>query len=470
MATPEFQLLFDRQKAHFHQVVKHTSMADRKNKLRHFREVFLARRADIYAAAYTDLGRNEMETEVADILPTILEISHTLKNLEDWAKPQYKAGGWLMTGTKAYVYPEPKGVCQIISPWNFPFLLALGPLTSAIAAGNTVILKPSEFTPNCSKLLAEMITAAFPEEEVAVLLGDYTVAESLSTLPFDHVFFTGSPEIGRKVMRAAAEHLSSITLELGGVNPAIVDKSANLRDTAEKIVWGKLYNCGQACVSVNDIWVHASVKDALLDEIKSAMERLYGDVSQIEKNNDFARIVHPKHITRINRILESTVAAGGKVIMGGAGNEETRFFPPTIIEGAGLDSAAFQEEIFGPMVAITTWTDEQQLFNDINSRPKPLSLYCFTRSDAFFERVLKNTSAGTTCLNEVILQFAHPELPFGGTNWSGFGKAHGQAGFLAFSNERSVLRQRTGITNGKLFYPPYAESFHQLLKTLEKWL
>lgn len=466
----DFPALFARQQAHFHAEVKFHTPARRRKKLERLKEAFLNRRQQIYDASLADLNRGPMETEVTDFLPVLLEITHAIKHMESWAKPTPRSGGMLMIGTSAYTYPEPKGVAYIIAPWNFPIMLALNPVISAVAAGNCFILKPSELAPHSSALLKSLLAEVFSEEEAAVIEGDGAVAAELSKLPFDHVFFTGSTAVGKMVMRAAAEHLSPVTLELGGVNPAVVDKSADLRDTAEKVVWSKLYNCGQACVSVNDLWVHTSVHDDLMGEIEAAMVRMYGPLRDIQDNPDYCRIVHPRHVARIEKIRQETVAAGGKEIVGAAADAANRFVPPVVIDQAPFASAAFQEEIFGPVLAVKTWEDESQLWQSLRSRPKPLSAYAFTRSERFFERFLANVSSGSTCLNEVVLQFAHLELPFGGIGASGMGRAHGQAGFMAFSNERSVLRQRTGLTNGKLFYPPYKDSFVKILEWVDRYL
>ncbi len=371
----------------------------------------------------------------------------------------------MLLGLRARITYQPKGVCLIIAPWNFPFLLAIGPLISAIAAGNVVIIKPSEMTPHTSELIVSLVTELFNKEEVAVVEGDYKIAEELLTLPFDHVFFTGSPANGQKVMRAAAEHLSSITLELGGKNAAIVDETADLKDAAEKIVWGKFLNGGQSCLSINYLYVHASRFDELLNHIKIILTSVYPP-----SNSEMACIVNGAHFGRLNKAITDAVSKGATIFSGGTTNIDTRYIEPTILTNVTLDSIVMQEDIFGPVMPILKYEQIEEVITYINRNSKPLALYVFTRNNKFAERVFSETSSGSFAINETTIQFVHPKLPFGGNRASGLGRAHGHAGFLAFSDERPVVRQRRGLTTIKLVYPPYTNFVKRLIDFMIRWL
>jgi aldehyde dehydrogenase (NAD+) len=384
-------------------------------------------------------------------------------------KPQSLPTPLPMLGTQARVQFEPKGVALIISPWNYPFNLAIGPLISALAAGCPVIIKPSELTPHTSALLAEMVSDLFEKDEVMVIQGDAEVAQSLLALPFDHIFFTGSPQIGKIVMEHAAKHLTSVTLELGGKSPTIVTKSADIKDAAQKIIYGKLVNCGQTCVAPDYILVHESQKDLLLAELKQAIQQMYDpEYKGIENSKDMARIVNDRHFFRLKSNLDDAVEKGAEIEFGGKSNAHHRFIEPTILSGITEDMQIAQEEIFGPLLPILPYKDLQEAIDYVNRKPKPLALYVFDKSKSY-EQVLQQCSSGGAVINDCVLHFIHNELPFGGVNNSGIGKAHGYYGFLAFSNEKGVLKQRIGLNNATLLRPPFGLKTQQLLKSLIKW-
>ncbi|GMQ31441.1 aldehyde dehydrogenase family protein [Algoriphagus confluentis] len=424
---------------------------------------------EIRQALWQDFQKPNVETDLSEIYPVTSEINHTIKHLKAWMKTKSLPSPIAMLGTKAKVQFEPKGVALIISPWNYPFNLALGPLVSALAAGCPVILKPSELTPHTSDLIQKMISALFSQEEVQVIQGDASVAQALLALPFDHVFFTGSPQIGKVVMENASKHLSSVTLELGGKSPAIITENADLEDAAQKIVYGKLVNCGQTCVAPDYILVHEASFERLLDHLKVGIQQMYdADFKGIEHSKDLARIVNDRHFTRLKSYLDDAIEKGANVVFGGKTNPHHRYFEPTLLTQITEDMEIAQEEIFGPILPILTYTGLEEAISYVNSKPKPLALYVFDNSKSY-EQILKQTSSGNAVINDCVIHFIHNELPFGGVNSSGIGKAHGYYGFLAFSNEKGVLKQRIGYNNVTLLRPPYGLKAKKIVESLIKW-
>ena len=430
-----------------------------------------AHRADIQEALLTDFRKPAAETDITEIWTSLVELKHTISNLKKWMTPRRVAPPLALVGTRSWVQVEPKGVVLIIAPWNYPFYLAVGPLISAIAAGNAVIVKPAEQTPATSALLRRMCEELFRPEEVLLLEGGKETATELLKLPWDHIFFTGSPEVGKIVMRAAAEHLSGITLELGGKNPAVVDETANLRDAAEKIVWGKFLNNGQTCVAPDYLLVQESVQPALLTELTAAIQRAYNPTGAgIEQSDSLARVVNQHHFARLAGLLEDAQTKGATVAAGGTVDAAQNYIEPTILTNVPANARVLEEEIFGPLLPVLTYKTLSETTDYINARLKPLAQYVFSSSAENRRYLLDNVSAGGAGVNETVLHFAHPELPTGGVGNSGLGKAHGHAGFLAFSNEKGVMRQRVGFTGIKAMYPPYTSKVRQLIGLLVKYL
>jgi len=365
---------------------------------------------------------------------------------------------------------EPKGRALLISPWNFPFNLAIGPLASALAAGCPAILKPSEYAPHTAQLVQDLVSELFAPHEVAVCLGEKEVASELLALPFDHIFFTGSPAIGKIVMRAAAQHLSSVTLELGGKSPVILDDSADMKDAAEKLIWGKFVNCGQTCIAPDYILVPEDKKEIFLGHAREVLNRYYDPNGKgIMQSPDYARLINAKHFDRIRQLLEDALQKGAQVEAGGELDEETRYVAPTLISAITEDMQVYQEEIFGPILPILTYSHLNDALALIHSQPKPLALYFFGKDEGRAKRVMAETSSGNLVINDCVLHFLHSELPFGGVNNSGIGKAHGKYGFLAFRNEKGVLKQRIGFNNVSLLRPPYGMRVKKLIATMMKW-
>ena len=460
----DYQALFDKHKLKARQL-KVGSIADRKVKLKKLLEWIYAHRDDIIQALKSDLKKPQVEVDISEIMAVTSEIKLAISQLHKWARRKKVTPTLLMLGTKSSIHYEPKGVCLIISPWNFPFNLTLAPLISAIAAGNTAILKPSERTPNTSELLQKMVEELFDENEVVVVQGAVDESKALLELPFDHIFFTGSPTVGKLVMAAAAKNLASVTLELGGKSPAIVDDTANIKDAAKKLTWGKFTNCGQTCIAPDYVLVDESKFDELLSSLKSEINNYYDDAKNgIENSEDYSRIVDAKHAHLLKSTLDDATAKGAKIEVGGETNESDNYFAPTILSDVSLDTKVLEDEIFGPILPIIKYKDLDKAIDIINDKPKPLALYIFTTSRKNKKKIISETSSGGLNINDNLIQFSHLNLPFGGVNNSGIGKSHGYHGFQAFSNEKPILEQRIGITGISLFYPPYSNSVKKLVQ------
>ena len=467
----EMEELLKKQRARFFAKIKNSTAKERIEKLDLIKTWIVENQSAIQTAMIADFRRPESEILLSEITPLLLEIDHLKSNLSEWMNTRRVPFHLFFLGTRSRIIYEPLGVCLIFVPWNFPFYLAVGPLVSAIAAGNCAILKPSEFTPNTADVLHMMISELFDDEEISLQGGNVEVAESLLKLPVDHIFFTGSPENGKKVMAAAANNLTSVTLELGGRNPAIVDETANLKDAAQKMIWGKFLNAGQACVAPNYVFVHETIKDAFHEQLKAAFSKIFiTETGSMADCPDFGRIVNTTHYNRISTLLLRTLDAGADVVIGGEMNEDEHYISPTILKNVTPEMPVMQEEIFGPVLPLLSYKNIDDVFEYINQQEKPLSFYYFSRKRKKIKKALDATSSGSACINEISLVFAQPELPFGGVNHSGHGKAHGYSGFLAFSNERAVLKQRRGFTGMKLFYPPYTRRVKKMTSWLIRYL
>ncbi|NNC46319.1 MAG: aldehyde dehydrogenase family protein, partial [Winogradskyella sp.] len=393
-------------------------------------------------------------------------IKYVKRHLRSWMKLQRVETPITLLGSSSYIKYEPKGVCLIISPWNFPFNLTFGPLISAIAAGNTAIIKPSEMTPHSSEMMATIVKEVFNEDEVVLIQGEVEVSQNLLKLPFNHIFFTGSPNVGKIVMEAAAKHLSSVTLELGGKSPTIIDETANLKTAAKKVMWGKYLNCGQICVSPDYVLIKDSVKDKFLTECKSWLITYFTE--NPKQSDDYGRIVNQKHYERLKAHFTDAQQKNAVVEVGGQFDDNAKYIAPTIISQLPNDANLLNEEIFGPLLPIVTYTTLDEAIAYVNAKEKPLALYIYSKSKRNIKKLLNNTRAGGTCINNNVVHYANHNLPFGGTNNSGIGKSHGFFGFKAFSNERALIKQHTfGIT--ELLFPPYTNFKERLSKMTIKW-
>ena len=423
-------------------------------------------RNPLQEALYKDFKKPAIETDLTEIHPVISEIKLVKKQLKSWMQPQRVKSPLVFIGSSAYVHHEPKGVCLIISPWNFPVNLTFGPLVSAIAAGNTVMIKPSEMTPNTAAVLADIVASIFKPEEVALFQGDVAVAQSLLSLPFNHIFFTGSPAVGKIVMNAAAKNLSSVTLELGGKSPTIVDASANIDQAAKKIAWGKFLNNGQICVAPDYLWVHESIKDAFVKAFIKHTTHFYTE--QAAQSTDYSRIVNENHFQRLANHLEDAKKNGGIIEMGGHVEASENYISPTLISGLTADATLLKDEIFGPILPLKTFKKIEEVIDYINAGEKPLALYLFSKKPSIIKQVLRNTRAGSTAINHSVVQYSNHHLPFGGSNNSGIGKAHGYYGFQEFSNQRSILKQFS-FSAVEMLMPPYTPFKKKLSEWTTKW-
>ena len=448
--------------------VGQSGAGERIAKLKRIRDAINDRREELQQAVYADLRKPAAEAMISEVFPVTTEIKHLVRHLRGWMRPKPARTPIVFIGAKSEIRLEPKGVVLIISPWNFPFQLAVGPLISAIAAGNCVVLKPSEFSPNTARFLKSLLAGLFDEKEVAVFEGDHEVGKALLEQPFNHVFFTGSTRVGRSVMAAAAEHLSSVTLELGGKSPAIIDRSANVAEAAKKITWGKFINAGQTCIAPDYVLIPDDQLAEFVSAAKAQIQNFFGDAAKISQSPDYCRIINEKMFARLKNLVEEAVAQGAVIETGGEFAENDKYISPTLITGVPQNAAIMQEEIFGPVLPILTYKSLDDVFGVVNSMPNPLVLYIFARHRRVISKILANTSAGDTVINDVVVHFANPNLPFGGFNQSGIGKSHGYAGFKALSHERAVMRQPRH-TMLQLLYPPYTKFTKKLIDLTVKY-
>lgn len=423
-------------------------------------------RVQIKEALYKDLKRPVVESDLVAIYLVIKEIKHVKANLHRWLKKQKVKTDIVLLGTKSWIKYEPKGVCLIISPWNYPINLALSPLVAAIAAGNTVIIKPSEIASHCSELMETIIKDLFKEEEVALVQGDVETAQNLLKLPFNHIFFTGSIPVGKIVMKVAAQHLTSVTLELGGKSPVIIDKSVDIKLTSKTVAWLKHFNCGQTCIAPDYVFIHESNLESFITHYKKYLNEFYG--SDALKSNSYGRIINNKNFNRLKSYLEDAKKHRAQFIIEGQVNEEERFIGPTVLINVKEESLLMQEEIFGPILPIKTYKEKEEVTQYLKDKEKPLSLYVYSKSKSYVDFMICNTRAGNTCINANGLQFSNHHLPFGGSNSSGIGKAHGFYSFKAFSNERAVLK-RYAAGPVTLLFPPYTQLKEKLARLTVKW-
>lgn len=460
----EMQELFRRHKERAIQLRSSTA-SERIEKLEKFRSWIKKNRGAIQEALYLDFQKPPVETDLTEYYLVKAEIDLAIKDIKKWMKPNRVKTPLTLIGSRSSIILEPKGVCLIIAPWNYPFSLLAAPLVSAIAAGNTVFLKPSEITKNTSKLIGQMIDNVFEKEEAIVFEGGIETATELLKLPFDHIFFTGSPKVGKVVMEAASKNLTSITLELGGKSPNIIDETANLVDAVEKIVFNKFLNAGQTCIAPDYVLIHSGVHDEFVSLLKNRIEKVYG-----ENEKDLAGISSKSHWNHLVGLLENAVNNGAKVVCGGDYNEEKTRLTPTVLTSISMEMALMHDEIFGPILPILKYESLDAAIKFINDKPKPLALYFYSRNKSSIKKVVSTTSSGGVCINDGNIQFSNNYLPFGGVNNSGTGRSHGYFSFKSFSNEKAILKQRIGHTSLKVLYPPYTKKVKKYVELLLKWL
>jgi aldehyde dehydrogenase (NAD+) len=445
-----------------------TTAAERIGRLHRLQDAILAHRSQLYAAVHADFRKAALEFDVTELMPTLLEIKHTITHLDGWLSARRVGTPLVLAGTHSEIRYEPRGVVCILAPWNYPFFLLVPPLVSAVASGDCVMLRPSDKVPRTSQVLKAIVATAFDEREVALFTGGYDVADALLDLPFDHFFFTGSTRIAKKVMAKAAEHLATVTLELGGKSPAIIDETADVRAAAHRVTWGKLINAGQTCLAPDYVLVHEKVRNAFIEAAKQEIEKAYGSTEEARRHNpDFARIIDAGAFGRIRALLDGTIAMGARVEIGGLSDAADRYIAPTILSGVTPSAPIMREEIFGPVLPVLTWRTLDEALAVVHRLGKPLALYVFSRREANVEEFLRATTAGGTTVNNTVIHVANPELPFGGVGSSGQGSYHGEAGIRAFSHERSILRQGR-LEALRLLHPPYGPRTRAVLSWVER--
>lgn len=406
-----------------------------------------------------DLGKPDTEGYVTELGVLFEEINYTLKHLRSWIKPKRVPTPLMHFISKSKIYTEPLGVVLIMSPWNYPLQLTIAPLIAAISAGNCAVVKPSRFSYYTSLVIEDMIKAHFPLEYISVFQGGSDVNTKLLEIKFDHIFFTGSPYVGKIVMEAAAKHLTPVTLELGGKSPCIVDDTADIELAAKRIVWGKLINAGQTCVAPDYILVNSAVKDKLIENLKTYIVKFYGN--DILNNKDFPKIINEKHFLRLSGLLQS-----GQVVFGGKTDSTLNKIEPTILDNVTLESPIMQEEIFGPIIPVIQYNTIDEAISIIRKFAKPLALYIFTTSNDVERKFLKSISFGGGCVNDTIIHLTNPNMHFGGVGESGMGAYHGKKGFETFSHQKSILK-KSNIIDVNFRYAPYNNKlalFKKLMK------
>ena len=479
MNTVDLQALFDAQYQASRAQVD-VPLVVRRERILRMRKLLDEHGPTLAAAVQADFGvRSQRLTEIADMFVLRTLISHTLRHLGRWMKPQKVRTPIFLQPASAMIQRQPLGVVGVVSPWNYPVQLALAPAITALAAGNRVMIKPSELTPHTSALLAAVLNQAFATDEVCVVQGGADVAHEFASLPFDHLFFTGSTAVGRKVAAAAAANLTPTTLELGGKSPCIVDASADLDAVAIKIAHGKLLNAGQTCIAPDYVLLPRGHEAAFAEAFRAAVAQLF---PRIAGNPDYASIISPRHLARLRTMLQQAQTQGADVqnmdpapgsqpdpsaaVQDGA---TSRQMAPVLVFGATSGMQLMQEEIFGPILPVISYDRLDDAITHINSGPRPLALYWFGNDTGVRDDVLRRTVSGGVTVNDTLMHIAHDGLPFGGVGDSGWGAYHGEQGFLRFCHQKSVLVQ-SRFAMGSLFYPPYGARFDQVMGLLRRWL
>lgn len=435
-----------------------TAVNQRIDKLKQLKQLVESKEKEIAEALRRDFQKPEFETYITETSFILSELKFIIKNLKDWTKPERVKSSLLNFPSKDYIYPTPYGLCLVLAPWNYPFQLTLSPAIGAIAAGNTVVLKPSEFTPHTSKLIRELFERVFPPEWVAVIEGGVEVSQQLLEQKWDYVFFTGSVPVGRIVAKAIAENLTPSTLELGGKSPCIIHSSAKIQLAAKRIAWGKFINAGQTCIAPDYILVDSAIKEEFVEALKQEIASLYG--IDPKASPDLSRIINKKHFERLKNLMQ-----GQKFLFGGQTDEEVLYISPTLLDEPELDSEVMQDEIFGPLLPILSYTLEADIEKTIKHYPRPLSLYVFSEEDAFAEKIIQKYHFGGGVVNDVLVHIANKNMPFGGVGDSGYGAYHGKFSFDTFTHKKSISKRATWI-DIPLRYPPYGGK----LKAAKKFL
>jgi len=432
----------------------------RKQQLTALKKSLLKHKDRLVKAISADFGcRSADESLLADILTTVMCIDHALKHLRDWMQPQSRSVSLIFQPAKARIMYQPLGVVGIMAPWNYPIYLTLGPLVGAIAAGNRVMIKPSEFCPYTNRILKQILADAFSKDEVCLIEGDAQVSAEFSQIPFDHILFTGSTNIGKKVMAAAAQNLTPVTLELGGKSPAIIAKDVSADFAVERILYGKCLNAGQTCVAPDYILCPEDKIEDLIESFKSRFTQLYPNVG----NGDYTSVINEQQYQRLQSWLDDAVDKGAQVIpLSEPSKSKIRSMPLQLLTNVNHTMKVMQEEIFGPILPIIGYNSLKQALKMIHSQPRPLALYLFTHNKKLKNHILHETHSGGVCVNDTVAHFAQVDLPIGGIGASGMGIYHAQEGFSTFSQAKPIFK-RGKINSAKMAFPPYNKLIHRFI-------
>lgn len=454
-----------RKQVNFKDEAKKLSINHRISLLKNLKSIILQHENEIKNAIHQDFRKSSIETETTEILTSILEINHILKNLKKWAKPKSVGTSLMFATTSAKLIYEPKGNTLIITPWNYPFQLPIVHLVISVAAGNTSILKLSEFTPHINAVIKSILANVFEEKQVAVIEGEVDETTHVLSLKFDHIHFTGSPAVGKIIMQAASKNLTDITLELGGKSPAFVDKDINIREVVRNLIWAKFVNMGQTCIAPDYLLVDKSIEREFDNTLKEEIQKAFGN--NPSESKDLARIINVKQFDRLQGYLNELADTETVQIVSGENNRTDLFIHPTVLKNLPLDCSLMKDEIFGPILPIIYYENVEQALQLVQGREKPLALYIFSRNNNYVDHILANTTAGGTTINDAMIHIMHPNLPFGGVNNSGIGQSLGYYGFKSFSHERAVLKANI-FPMSKFFWYPYTPKTASILGLIKK--
>ena len=450
-----FKAIYDKQQAFFNSN-QTKEIRFRIEQLQKFKSILKANEDLMYKAIYDDFGKSEFETYVTELSLLYHEINSFIKYIKTWSKPKKVSTGFTNFPAKSYIIPEPLGVTLVIGAWNYPYQLSLLPAITSIAAGNTVVLKPSEIPAKTSEVMAKLINDNFPQDVFHVVEGGVEETTELLNFRFDKIFFTGSTAVGKIIYKAAAKHLTPVTLELGGKSPTFVLADTNLRMTAKRIVWAKFLNAGQTCVAPDYILVEKSVEKTLLEALKAEIEANYNNQQYLSEN--YLRIINTKNFDRLNQLIDKD-----KIYCGGHTNRDKKIISPTVLENITFDDEVMKDEIFGPILPVIAFTDLEKVIKQVKDRPKPLSCYIYSTNRKKINTLLKEISFGGGAVNDSVMHLSNANLPFGGVGFSGIGSYHGKAGFDTFSHFKSILDKPFWL-EPKIKYAPYTKTKLKLIK------
>lgn len=462
----EVRTSFERLQARAPQLSQSTA-EQRIARIRRLVAAALAARPRIYEAVKLERGLLPPDAD-AELVMLKMEAEHIEKNLADWMTDKSAPPSLMTLGKKCYLHYEAKGMVLVLPSWNAPYVIGFLPVLGALAAGNAVIVKPSELAPHSSKIMAEIAKEAFPDGEVTVIEGGVEAATALLACPFNHIFYIGNNTVGRIIMRAAAEHFASVTLEMGGKNPSIVDASADVEDAALKTAWGRMCNAGQACIAPDYVFAHEAVFQRYVDALVTEITAMYDPRGEgFDKNPEYPRVINARHFERIKGLVEDARAKGAKIVMGGEYRDDDRYIAPTVITHTTADMKIMQEEIFGPVIVVMPWKNREEVVDYIRVRDKPLASYVFAKDRAVWEYFLANTTSGSVVLNHNVVQSGtNPYLPFGGVNHSGIGRLVGFNTFAECSNARTVFEEGPKVVDPRTMFPPLTDKYKKQLTQL----